>query len=65
MIAEDREQQGILTRPALAVLLESCTLERRSEFLLSNSVDSEDYARVEEEVRKMRLDPAAIAHHEP
>jgi hypothetical protein len=33
--------------------------------LLPNAVDDEDYARAEEEVRKMRLDPAAIAHHEP
>jgi AbrB family looped-hinge helix DNA binding protein len=64
VIAEDREE-GILIRPALAVPLESYTAERRAEFLLSNAVDGEDYARAEEEVRRMRLDPAAIAHHEP
>jgi hypothetical protein len=32
--------------------------------LLSNAVDEEDYARAEEGVRKMGLDPA-IAHHRP
>ena len=64
MIAEDREE-GILIRPAVAVPLESYSQERKAEFLLSNAVDVEDYARAEEEVRKMGLDPAASAHHKP
>ena len=46
----------------MAVPLESYTPERRAEFLLSGSVDEEDYARAKEEVRKMRLDPDAISH---
>ena len=62
VIAEDREE-GILIRPAVAVPLESYTPERRAEFLLSNAVDARDYARAQEEVRKMGLDPAAIPHH--
>lgn len=61
VIAEDREE-GILIRPAVAVPLESYTSERRAEFLLSNAVDEEDYARAKEEVRKMGLDPDAIPH---
>lgn len=64
VIAEDREE-GILIRPAVAVPLESYTTERRAEFLLSNAVDGEDYARVEEEVRKMGLDPADVPHRRP
>jgi uncharacterized protein len=64
VIAEDRDE-GILIRPALAVPLESYTPERKAEFLLSNAVGGEDYARAEEEVRKMGLDPTAIAHHRP
>ena len=64
IIAEDREE-GILIRPAVAVPLESYPAERNAEFLLSNAVDGEDYARAEEEVRKMGLDPAAIAHSRP
>ena len=61
MIAEDREE-GILIRPAVAVPLESYTLKRKAEFLLSNAVDKEDYARAEEEVRRMGLDPNTILH---
>jgi AbrB family looped-hinge helix DNA binding protein len=61
IIAEGREE-GILLRPALAVPLESYTAERKAEFLLSNAVDGEDYARAEEEVRRMGLDPATISH---
>ena len=62
IIAEDREE-GILIRPAIAVPLESYTPERKAEFLLSNAVDKEDYARAEEEVRRMGLDPNTILRH--
>ncbi len=64
IIAEDREE-GILIRPTVAAPLESYSQERKAEFLLSNAVDGEDYARAEEEVRKMGLDPAAIRHRRP
>lgn len=64
VIAEDREE-GILIRPAIALPLESYTPTRRAQFLLSNAMDREDYARAEEEVRKLGLDPAAIPHHKP
>jgi hypothetical protein len=64
VIAKYREV-GILIRPAVAVPLESYTPKRRAEFLLSNAVDEEDYARAEEEVRKMGLVPAAIPHRRP
>jgi AbrB family looped-hinge helix DNA binding protein len=64
IIAEDREE-GILIRPAVAVPLESYTQERRAEFLLSNAVDEEDYARAQEVVRKIGLNPTAIPHRRP
>ena len=64
LIAEGREE-GILLRPALAVPLETYSPERKAEFLLSNAIDSEDYARAEEEVRKLGLDPATIPHRRP
>ncbi len=64
IVAEDREE-GILIHPTLAVSLESYTPDRRAKFLLSNAVSGEDYPCAEEEVRKMGLDPAAIAHHKP
>ena len=64
IIAEGREE-GILLRPAVAVPLENYSPQRKAEFLLSYAVDGEDYARAEEEVRKMGLDPATISHCRP
>jgi AbrB family looped-hinge helix DNA binding protein len=64
VIAEERED-GILIRPAVAMPIEIYTLERRAEFLLSNAVNKEEYAKAVEEVRKLGLDPGAIPHHKP
>ncbi len=64
VIAEERED-GVLIRPAVAMPVEVYTLERRAEFLLSNTVDAKDYARAKEEVRKMGLNPTTIPHHKP
>lgn len=64
VIAEDTEE-GILLRPAVAVPLEVYSNERKAEFLLSNAVDPEGYARAGEEIREMGLDPAAIPHQMP
>ncbi len=62
VIVEEREG-GVLIRPAAVMPIEIYTAERRAEFLLSNAVDSEDYARAREEVRRMGLDPDAIPHY--
>lgn len=64
VIAEERED-GILLRPSVTLPIERYSPKRRAEFLLSNSVDKDDYARAVEEVRKMGLDPADIPHHKP
>ena len=64
VIAEERED-GILLRPAVALPLETYTPERRAEFLLSNAVDTRDYARAVREVRKLGLDPAKVPHKKP
>ncbi len=64
IIAEETPD-GILIRPAFTVALEMYSPERKAEFLLSNAVDDEDYARAVEEVRKLGLDPDAISHAEP
>jgi hypothetical protein len=45
--------------------IEIYTPERRAEFLLSNAVDEQDYARAQKEVRKMGLDPKKIPHYKP
>ena len=63
-IAEARED-GVLIRPAVALPLEIYSPQRKAEFLLTNAVDAEDYARVAEEVRALGLDPDDIPHERP
>jgi AbrB family looped-hinge helix DNA binding protein len=64
VIAEETEE-GILLRPAVTVPLESYSSERRAEFLLSNAINDQDYARARKAVQEMGLDPDSIAHHRP
>jgi len=64
VIAEETPE-GILLRPAVTVALELYGPERKAEFLLSNSVDAEDYALAVAEVRSLGLDPDLIPHHRP
>lgn len=53
---------GVLIRPAVALPVEIYTDERKAEFLLSNAVDEQDYAR---EVRKLGIDPDTVPHRRP
>lgn len=64
VIAEETPE-GILIRPAVTVPVEVYSAERKAELLLTNAVDAEDYRLVEEEVRRMGLDPARIRHRRP
>jgi AbrB family looped-hinge helix DNA binding protein len=64
VIVEERAE-GVLIRPAVVMPVEVYTPERRAEFLLSNAVDAEDYARVREAVRQLGVDPDAIPHSPP
>ena len=64
VIAEEREE-GVLIRPAVVLPIESYTVERKAEFLLTNAVDAKDYARAVREVRKLGLDPDRIPHRKP
>jgi len=61
VIAEERED-GVLIRPAVALPVEAYSPERVAEFLLTNAVDAEDYARAVKRVKAMGLDPASIPH---
>lgn len=45
--------------------VEIYTPERKAEFLLSNSIDLEDYREACDLVRSMGLDPAKIRHFKP
>jgi AbrB family looped-hinge helix DNA binding protein len=64
VVAEERED-GVLIRPAVALPVEVYTPQRRAEFLLSNAIDAQDYARAAKEVRKMGFDPRKIRHRRP
>lgn len=64
VIAEETDE-GILLRPAVTVPIESYSSERRAEFLLSNAIDDEDYARAREAVQEMGINPDSIEHHRP
>jgi hypothetical protein len=46
-------------------LIETYTPECKSEFLLSNAIDAEDYAAAANDVRRMGLDPELISHLKP
>lgn len=62
VIAEETEE-GILIRPAVTLPVEMYSAERRAEFLLSNAVNEDDYARARKAVQAMGLDPDSIDHH--
>ena len=64
IIIEERDGNLIIT-PAVAVPQEDYSPHRRAEFLLTNAIDKEDYARAVETVKRMGLDPDDIAHHGP
>ena len=65
LIMTEETPDGILLRPAAVMPIESYTPERKAEFLLSNAVDTDDYARAVKEVKSMGLDPAKIKHRKP
>ena len=45
MVIAEAVADGILIRPAVVLPVEVYTLERKAQFLLSNSVDADDYAQ--------------------
>lgn len=54
--------EGVLLRPVVTLPVEIYTPERKAEFLLNNTVTSEDYAVAIKKVREMGLDPETIPH---
>ncbi len=65
LVVAEATEYGVLIRPAVAVPVEVYTPQRKAEFLLSNAVDTDDYARAVEEVRRMGLDPEDVPHWKP
>ncbi|MEN6358258.1 MAG: AbrB/MazE/SpoVT family DNA-binding domain-containing protein [Armatimonadota bacterium] len=65
LVIAEETGDGVLIRPAVALPIESYSPERIAEFILSNAIDSADYASAVEEVKRMRLDPENIPHKKP
>lgn len=65
LVMTEEKEEGILLRPAAVLPLETYSLERKAQFLLSNAVDAEDYRAAVKEVKKMGLDPDMIKHRKP
>ena len=61
LISVEGRQEGILLRPVVTLPVEKYSLEDKARFLLANTVTEKDYAWAEEEVRRMGLDPEALA----
>jgi AbrB family looped-hinge helix DNA binding protein len=64
LIVAERDE-GILLQPVALVPLETYSPQRQAEFLLSNAVDDDDYARAIDKVRELGLDPDSIPHSRP
>ncbi|MGD9636702.1 MAG: AbrB/MazE/SpoVT family DNA-binding domain-containing protein [Pirellulales bacterium] len=64
VVTLETQNGAIVIRP-VETEVEVYSPERQAEFLLSNSVDANDYASAREEVRRMGLDPDHIPHHRP
>ena len=64
VVAEAREE-GVLLRPAVTLVVERYSPERKAEFLLNNAVTPEDYAWAVKEVRKLGVTPRKIPHKKP
>jgi len=64
VLIEERDE-GLLLRGAVLSSVEIYSPERQAEFILSNTVDREDYEAALAEVREMGLDPADIPHVKP
>jgi AbrB family looped-hinge helix DNA binding protein len=64
VVVEERDG-GVLLRPAPALPIETYSPEEQASFLLSNAVDAQDYARAQDNVRAMGLEPDTVPHLRP
>ncbi|OGT53857.1 MAG: AbrB family transcriptional regulator [Gammaproteobacteria bacterium RIFCSPHIGHO2_12_FULL_42_13] len=65
LVIAENHGDGILLKPAIVIAVEKYTLEQQAEFILSNTVDAEDYRKARNEVKVMGLDPDKIPHVKP
>ena len=65
LVIAEATAEGVLLRPAIALPIETYSLERQAEFLLSNAIDAEDYQKAKDVVYQMGLNPDNILHYKP
>lgn len=65
LIITEETAEGILIRPAIALPIEVYTPLRQAEFLLSNTINEEEYQAACSEVIAMGLNPDKIQHYRP
>src|SRR5690349_12452689 len=65
LLITEEHGDGILITPAVAVPIETYSLRRKAEFILSNAIDLKDYEEACEEVRKLGINPHTVKHHKP
>ena len=61
LISVEGRQEGILLRPVVTLPVEKYSPEDKARFLLANTVTAEDHVWAATEVRRMGLDPEALA----
>jgi AbrB family looped-hinge helix DNA binding protein len=65
LVTAEERADGVLIRPAIVLPIEHYSPERKAEFLLSTATNKEDYRRARKEVKKLGVDPDAVAHRPP
>jgi AbrB family looped-hinge helix DNA binding protein len=65
VVLVDAVADGVMIRPAVTVPVEVYSPERRAAFMLESWLTPEDYPKLREEVRRMKLDPDSIEHERP
>jgi AbrB family looped-hinge helix DNA binding protein len=65
LVTAEERADGVLIRPAIVLPVEHYSPERKAEFLLSTATNKEDYRRARKEVKKLGVDPDAVAHRPP
>ncbi len=65
LVTTEAREDGVLIRPAVVVPVGRYTPERKAEFLLSTATTEGDYQRARKAVKRLGLNPDAIAHRRP
>ena len=63
LLISEINEDGLMLKPAIALPIETYSLERKAEFILSNSISKKDYEASKEAVKAMGLDPNKIKHY--